>query len=80
MFVCLVKYLTVLFLFMFLFLVTTQTKFYLLLLTLSILIYKRDTNFCDGFFIIPILLLKNNFHIKIDFQFFLVNNIIFSSY
>jgi hypothetical protein len=43
---------------------------------ISILIYKGDTNFWDGFFVIPILPLKNNFHIKIDFQLFLVNNIL----
>jgi hypothetical protein len=40
-------------------------------------IYKNDTDFWDDFFIIPILSLKNNFHIKIDFQFVLVNSNIF---
>jgi hypothetical protein len=44
---------------------------------LSILICKGDTNFWDDFFVIPILPLKNNFHIKIDFQLFLVNNFFF---
>jgi hypothetical protein len=36
-----------------------------------------DTNFWDDFFIIHILPLNNNFHLKIDFQFFFVNNIFF---
>jgi hypothetical protein len=37
-------------------------------------IYKNDTDFWDDFFIIFILSLKNNFYIKINFQFFLVNS------
>jgi hypothetical protein len=30
---------------------------------------KGDTNFWDDFFVIPLLPLKNNFYVKIDFQF-----------
>jgi hypothetical protein len=56
----------------------TQYHIMFVLSKLSITIYKKNTNFWDDFFMIPILSLKkttkkkikHNFHIKVGFQYF----------